>query len=152
MIQLKEITKENVLEFCLLEVKENQKDQVATNSLSIAEGNYHEEAWFRGVYYNDIPVGFVMLYLDVKNNKYDVWRYMIDKKHQGKGYGKVTLTKVIEFIKTFPDAKEISLSYVPKDNGGADGFYRKFGFIDTGKKEGKELIMKYLINKAPNKT
>jgi len=38
------------------------------------------------------------------------------------------------------------LSYVPKENG-ADAFYTKFGFIDTGEIHGKkEIVMKYQLS------
>jgi len=128
-----------------LKVKDDQQDQVAPNSISIAQGNYSDKAWFRGIYFDDTPVGFVMLSIDKEKKEYWVWRYMIDKNHQGKGYGKAALLQVINFMKTLPDIKEILLSYVPKENG-ADAFYLKVGFIDTGKKIEDEVIMKYTLS------
>ncbi len=143
MINLQEITKDNLNEILHLKVKDAQQDQVAPNSVSIAQAHYTHKAWFRGIYFNDVPVGFVMLSIDEKKKEYWVWRYMIDQNHQGKGYGKTALLQVIDFMKTLPDIKEILLSYVPKENG-ADAFYTKVGFVDTGKKHGKkEIIMKY---------
>ena len=130
-----------------LEVKEEQKDQVAPNPVSIAEGHYSDEAWFRGIYFNDTPVGFVMLWIDKEKPKYWVWRYMIDKNQQGKGYGKAALIQVIDFLKTMPNIEEICLSYVPKENG-ADAFYTKLGFIDTGEEKEGEILMKYMIKKG----
>jgi len=128
-----------------LKVKDDQQDQVASNAVSIAQGNYSDKAWFRGIYFDDTPVGFVMLSIDKEKKEYWVWRYMIDKNHQGKGYGKAALLQVIDFMKTLPDIEEISLSYVPKENG-ADAFYTKVGFIDTGKKIEDEVIMKYTLS------
>lgn len=145
MIHFKEITKENLFPIFKLKVFEHQKDQVANNVFSIAEGNYSDEAWFRGIYNDDTPVGFVMLSLEEENNEYWVWRFMIDQNHQGKGYGKAALDLVKKIVKEkFPDAKEIFLSYVPKEEGGADEFYKKVGFEDTGKMEGEEKVMRFV--------
>jgi len=142
MIELREITKKNIGPILKLKVYKEQSDQVASNAVSIAEGSVHEEAWYKGIYAAEKPVGFVMLSLDLSKKEYWIWRYMIDKEHQGKGYGKMALEKVIEFMKTQPGIKEIKLSYVPKEKGAPDKFYAKCGFIDTGEKEHGEIIMK----------
>jgi len=36
---------------------------------------------------------------------YYIWRILIDKNHQGKGYGKQAIAKIIEEIKTMPHGK-----------------------------------------------
>jgi len=144
MVTLKEITKKTLFPILKLDVLEHQKDQVAPNSISISEAYFEDKAWFRGIYNDDVPVGFVMLSLDTDKKEYWVWRYMIDKNHQGKGYGKDAMELVKKVIKEkFPDAMEFFLSYVPKEKDGADGFYRKLGFVDTGKMEDGEKIMRF---------
>lgn len=145
MINFREITKENVSPVLHLKVKDHQKDQVATNAESIAQGTYSDKAWFRAIYNDDVPVGFIMLYIDVAKKDFDVWRFMIDKNHQGKGYGKISLLMAIDHFKTIPEVKEIRLSYVPKENDGADGFYRKIGFKNTGEIDEGEIVMKYVV-------
>ena len=145
MINLQIITKDNLSPIMKLKVKDDQQDQVASNAVSIAQAHYSDKAWFRGIYFDDTPVGFVMLSIDKEKKEYWVWRYMIDKNHQGKGYGKAALLQVIDFMKTLPDIEEILLSYVPKENG-ANAFYTKVGFIDTGKKIEDEVIMKYTLS------
>lgn len=144
MIEFREITKENVIAIIDLDLLEHQKDQVAPNAVSIAQGHYSEEAWFRAIYNNDKPVGFVMLSLDYKKNKFWVWRFMIDKNHQGKGYGRASIDLIKQVIKEkVPNVTEIYLSYVPKEEGGADEFYKKVGFEDTGKMLDDEKVMVY---------
>ena len=61
-----------------------------------------------------MPIVFVMLDLNMEENKCYLWRYMIDKKYQGKGYGKVALTQVIDWVKSLKIFEEIKTSYVPK--------------------------------------
>lgn len=144
MVEFREISQENVLKIIHLEVKEHQKDQVAPNAVSIAQGCYDKRAWFRAIYVGEEPVGFIMLYIEEKV-EYGVWRFMIDKNHQGKGYGAASLQMAIDYMKTLPGIKEISLQYVPKEKDGADGFYKKIGFVDTGVVKGKEVIMVYKL-------
>jgi len=142
MVEFKEIDKENLSSILKLKVFENQMDQVASNAISIAQGHYDEHAWFRGIFADDQPVGFVMLYLDDKEKDYSVWRFMIDKNHQQKGYGKAAMDLIKKVVKEkAPQAKEIQLSYVPKEKGGADNFYKKVGFKDTGKMDEGEKLM-----------
>lgn len=142
MINFKEITKENLSSIMKLKVFDQQLDQVAPNSVSIAQGHYSDDAWFRGIFEDDTPVGFVMLSIDHKEKEYWVWRFMIDKEHQGKGYGRASIELIKQVMKKeVPDITKLYLSYVPKEEGGADAFYTKVGFIDTGKMSGKEKIM-----------
>lgn len=142
MISLKEITKENLVSIIILSVFDHQKDQVASNSISIAQGHYDETAWFRGIYKDDQPVGFVMLQFDNENRSYGIWRFMIDKNHQGKGYGRASMDLIKKVIlEKVPDITEIHLSYIPKEKGGADEFYTKVGFEDTGIVSGREKVM-----------
>jgi diamine N-acetyltransferase len=144
MITLQEITKDNLIEIIDLDVNKEQQDQVSPNSISIAQGNYSKTAWFRGIYHNEIPVGFVML--DINENECYLWRYMIDKNHQGKGYGKDALLIVIEFVKKLANIKELKSSYVPKPTYDAGDFYKKIGFIETGKlDDSTEIGIKYSI-------
>ena len=145
MINLRDITEANLIPIIDLDVGEDQKDQVAPNSISIAQGNYSKSAWFKGIFNDDSPIGFVMLDLNMEENKCYLWRYMIDEKHQGKGYGKIALTQVVDWVKALKIFDEIKTSYVPAKNG-ADGFYKNFGFIETGKLEdSNEIGMKYSL-------
>ena len=92
-----------------------------------------------------------MLDLVKKENRCFLWRFMIDKKYQGKGYGKIALTQVINYVKSLKIFDEIKTSYVPKDNS-VEGFYKNFGFIKSKKiitefdlEDSVEIGMKYLL-------
>ena len=67
---------------------------------------------------------------------------MIDKRHQGKGYGREALRLALEFIRTFPAGKAeyCWLSYEP-DNEVAKNLYLSFGFEERPEqyKEGEEM-------------
>ena len=151
MINLREITSKNLKSIIDLNVKEDQKDYVALNSVSIAQGHYSKSAWFKGIFYDDRPVGFVMLDLIEEENKCFLWRFMIDREYQGKGYGKIALTQVIDFVRSLNLYTYIATSYVPAENG-AGGFYKNFGFIESeeitkefGIEDSDEIGMKYTL-------
>jgi len=107
MIELRKITDDNFDECIKLEPKEEQKSYIASNISSLAEAyvalTNNEFTMPSAVYDNDIMVGFIMLSYDVNDdeNTYWVCRLMIDKQYQGKGYGKETMKKALELIKTF---------------------------------------------------
>lgn len=77
----------------------------------------------------------------IAQNNYDLRRLMIDIKYQGRGYGKEALNLALEFIHTFPcgKAEYCWLSYEPENKVARD-LYRSFGFVETGEKDGEELI------------
>ena len=151
MINLREITSKNLKSIIDLNVKEDQKDYVALNSVSIAQGHYSKSAWFKGIFYDDRPVGFVMLDLIEEENKCFLWRFMIDREYQGKGFGKIALTQVIDFVRSLNSYTYIATSYVPAENS-AGGFYKNFGFIESeeitkefGIEDSDEIGMKYTL-------
>ena len=151
MINLREITSKNLKSIIDLNVKEDQKDYVALNSVSIAQGHYSKSAWFKGIFNDGRPVGFVMLDLIEEENKCFLWRFMIDREYQGKGFGKIALTQVIDFVRSLNLYTYIATSYVPAENG-AGGFYKNFGFIESeeitkefGIEDSDEIGMKYTL-------
>ena len=105
-VTLREITKETVREILDLKVAPAQDNLVAPNAVSIAEAYFEEKSWFRAIYANETPVGFVMTAEDHDRPFFYLWRYMIDAKYQGKGYGAKALNLLIERIKAFPNATE----------------------------------------------
>ena len=156
MIELKKITDNNFDECIKLETKEEQKSYVASNIRSLAQAyvaltNNECVPMPYAIYDEDIMVGFIMLSYsepDENNdeNTYWVWRLMIDKRYQGKGYGKETMAKALELIRTFPygKASAIFLSYEP-ENVVAKALYESFGFVETGKIEYGELVAKLVL-------
>ena len=58
VVTLREITKSTLRLISLLDVGPGQEGLVAPNAFSIAQAYFHPEAWFRGIYADDTPVGF----------------------------------------------------------------------------------------------
>jgi len=141
-ITLREITRDTVRTICDLKVSNEQTQFVAPNSVSLAEAHFSNEAWLRAIYADETPVGFVMLEEIPKEALHFLWRFMIDKRYQGRGYGRKALELVVQHLKERPNASALLTSY-REGKGSPRGFYKKMGFEETGEKlDNGEAIMK----------
>lgn len=140
-VSLREITKERVREICRLQVSESQRKFVAPNAVSMAQAHFEPKAWFRAVFAGETPVGYVMLFDNPDEPEYYLWRYMIDARYQGMGFGRQALEQVIAYVRTRPGAKELLTSCVPGE-GSPCPFYEQLGFVFTGDDDDGELVMR----------
>lgn len=141
-VTLREVTKETVRAILRLKVAPEQEQFVASNAVSIAQAYFDREiAWFRAIYADEVPVGFVMLSDDPAKAEYFLWRFMIDARYQGHGYGRRAIDLLIEYVRTRPGAKELLVSCVPGD-GSPCPFYEKLGFVYTGEQDEDELVLR----------
>lgn len=131
-VTLREITADTLWPILKLKVRPDQEQFVANNAMSIAEAYFEPKAWFRGIYADETPVGFVMLFDDPEKPEYFLWRYMIDGRYQRLGFGRQALLLLIDHVRTRPNATEFRLSYEPADEGSPEGFYARLGFVNTG--------------------
>lgn len=155
MVRLEKINGKNVWVALRLSVKEDQREFVASNDVSIIEAytaiTANGYAFPFGIYDDEQIVGFLMIGFDkddywddapdIANGNYNLWRLMIDQKYQHRGYGKRAIELALEFVRTFPcgEADYCWLSYEP-ENVVAKELYASFGFTETGEKDGEELI------------
>lgn len=143
-IYLKDIDNENWEECISLTTDKDGKhflceEFVASNALSIAQSKI-EKGWItKAIYSEDTMIGFTMYGYCYEDNFYELCRFMIDHKYQGKGYGKAALAKVIEEMKNIKDCNEIFLSFEPENKIGKR-LYESFNFKDTGKIIDGELL------------
>lgn len=138
-VELREVTADTVREICRLTVAPGQEGFVAPNAVSIAEAYFEPNAWFRAIYADDAPVGFIMLEDDAANGEYSLWRLMIADGFQGRGYGRRAVGLLIEYVKTRPGASALMTSWVPGD-GSPEPFYLKLGFVPTGEVDDGEIV------------
>ncbi len=144
VVTLREITQESLRSILRLDVAEHQKQFVASNAVSIAQAHFEEKAWFRAIYTGETPVGFLMLYDDPEEPRYYLWRFMIDARYQGNGYGRQGMELLISHVRSRPNATELLLSHV-QGKGSPMGFYQQLGFIHTGEVEQGEQVMKLIL-------
>ena len=143
-VELREITAETVRTICGLEVAEEQRENVAPVAISIAQAHFEPRATFRAIYAGDEPVGFMLWRDDDKPNTAYLWRFMIDRRHQGKGYGRDALEQVFAMLKTH-GVTTLSASVVRGEHSPL-GFYLSIGFIEANQvtSTGEWLILKSL--------
>ena len=150
-ISFAEISQKNVAPIVRMNPGAVGERMVATNGISIAQGTYSPNAWMRVVMAGETPVGFVMLFdptLNIEAAKAEgealdmlyIWRFMIEFKQQGKGFGEQVMKLLIEHAKTMPAINELRLSYVLRE-GNAKPFYERCGFRETGKVTDGEMEM-----------
>jgi diamine N-acetyltransferase len=145
-VSLREITEETVREICKLTdtLTPPKKYMVAPNAVSIAQAYFSEYAWFRAIYADDTPVGFVMLYDDPEGPEYFLWRYMIAGPHHGKGFGRRGIELLVEYVKTRPGAEVLETS-CGQGPGSPEKFYRSLGFERNGKMHGQEVGLSLVL-------
>ena len=140
-VTLREVTKETLRDILRLKVAPEQEHFVAPNAVSIAEAHFEPKAWFRAVYAGETPVGFAMLYDDPETPSYVLWRFMVDRRFQGMGFGARAIELLVEHVKTRPGAAALLTSCVP-GYGSPGPFYEKQGFAYTGEEDEGELVMR----------
>ena len=147
-IALKKITDQNKQECFSLKVSLAQSEYITSNenSLKTARENADVARPF-AIYADDKMIGFTMFAWDENNedpeDKYWLWRFMIDKSFQGKGYGHLALKEIIQYFKD-NGADIITLSTKPS-NKTALSLYHQFGFKENGEMNGEEIVLKLFL-------
>lgn len=149
MIKLEPITDKNLWAVIDLSksLDESQKHRVADNIISIAQAYvYPDKAWPRAIYDEEQLFGFVMVALSDDEVPIEdqpvhfIWRLMIGKPYQHKGYGR----KVIELLKQ--QAKQAGMQYLyvscTIDTNMPYDFYVSCGFEDTHRMDDGEELLK----------
>ena len=144
MIELKPITKSNFEDVINLSVREEQEAFVSSNAFSLAQAYVYKDTAFPfAVYADGAAVGFIMLGYFEERDQYTLWKFMIDKRFQGMGFGKEALRLGINYLKDVHGAKEVYTGVVP-ENETAKRLYRSVGFRETGLFENNMIEMKYI--------
>ncbi|MBR5502696.1 MAG: GNAT family N-acetyltransferase [Oscillospiraceae bacterium] len=149
-LELRPIDSTNKKAAELLEVAENQKQYIASNKASLetaAKEEYRSIARPFAIYADGKMVGFTMFAFELDSDdpqdRYWLWRFMIDKAYQTKGCGSAALETVIAYFKHH-GADHILLSTKPA-NTAALSLYRKYRFVETGEMNGDEIILRLAL-------
>ena len=145
-VYLRDITADTVRQITDLSVGAEQQRFVAPNAVSLAQALFSEEAWYRAIYADDSPAGFVMLYDESlratppPEPQVGLWRFMIDNRFQRQGIGAEALRQVIAHVKGKGLFVSLVTSYVPGP-GCPEEFYLRAGFRHTGRVDGAEVVL-----------
>ena len=160
MVHIEKLDPVNTWDVVDLKLRREQKNFVAPNYASIIQAYTTAgtgcTAFPFAIYNDEKVVGFLMIgyneaamydyYGDLKapgvsRNNYSIWRFMIDKRYQKRGYGKAAMRLALDFIRTLPcgQAEYCFLSYEP-ENTVAAKLYHSFGFEENGELDGDEIV------------
>ena len=147
-IELIDLTEENMRQCFEIRVASNQKQYIASNEDSWKTAKENEKVVRPfAIYCDGKMVGFTMFAFDEEyrdpNDRYWLWRFMIDEKLQGKGYGTVALQVIIQYFKNH-GANNVRLS-TKETNVTALSMYRKAGFCDTGEVNDEEIVLELYL-------
>ncbi len=93
--------------------------------------------WYRAVYLDGEPVGFVMLSWDVTPQPPDIigpwflWKLIVDERHQGRGIGRPDRGAGRRAHPRRGRDELFTSHHVGE--GGPDGFYERLGFVPTAR-------------------
>ena len=147
-IELIALTEDNRKQCFELNVSSSQMQYIASNEASWETAKENEKvARPFAIYCDKKMVGFAMLAFDETyedpDDRYWLWRFMIDEKQQGKGYGTAALQVIIQYFRDH-GATNIRLS-TKAANTTALSMYRKAGFRDTGEMNGEEIVLQLCL-------
>jgi diamine N-acetyltransferase len=131
-VKLQDVTAANWRAVAGLKLADEQRSLLASNVYSIAQSKFDEAAQPRAIYAGADVVGFLMYdvpEIEDEDQTVTIYRFMIDRDHQSKGYGRAALTLAIEEIRQIPGIEKISISYL-RNNEVAKRFYATFGFVE----------------------
>lgn len=149
-ISVRPITAENWLDCISLQLTEAQEAAgfLSPNTFSLAQAHY--EPWLMpvGLYHGETMVGFALwgrwpetnIPAHARPGVACILRFMIDRQHQGQGYGQASLNALIAQIRAQPDCREVELSVDPT-NPAAIHVYTKAGFQPSGQLIDGEIHM-----------
>jgi diamine N-acetyltransferase len=146
-IRLEPIGASNRKAVLALELDQDQQDFLADNSSSLREAASDGDARPRAVVAGDRVVGFLM-YDASGDDEALIYRFMIDRRNQGRGYGRAALSALLKEIRVLGHVRDVLVCYMP-ENEGARRLYQSAGFVDEGVDEDGEMIARLrLVGKA----
>jgi len=134
MIKLIDIDETNWIHVSKLEVKEEQKKYVGRpiGILARAYAYRNSRAKAQFIQANNQIIGLVMTRdMDEEPSCYELQQLLIDKNHQGKGYGKAALKVILDQCKQERKYDNVQLC-VDQEDIVAINVYIALGFVDSG--------------------
>jgi diamine N-acetyltransferase len=139
-VTLRPLTRDNLWAVVALKLHPGQEAFVADNIDSIANASVEPTFVPLAVYADDELVGFVMYGQHPETGAWWVIRLMIDRKRQGKGYGRAAMEAVIAMMAERVGCDEIVTSFDPANTAAAT-LYASLGFQPTGEIEDDEPLV-----------
>ena len=152
MLTLRSVSGEYWADFIRLSLHDDQLGYVASKVATIAEAKFEPHYQLRGIYAAEQPVGMLAYCHETEPEDLElfwIFRLMIDKNHQRKGFAKSAIKLAIDEIRKL-GGKRIRTMHKPQ-NVAAPALYAKLGFQNIGLHEdGDTLLELPLIDATQN--
>ena len=145
MLEFRSIDSNNFRDVLALSIEESQMHFVATNAYSLAQAKAQPECVPMALYDGETLVGFLMYGMDVDDREYWLYRLMIDRRFQSRGYGRKALCQLLTRLQGDPAHRELYLSCNPENAWGRI-LYESMGFRPDGRTIHGEMVYRLLWN------
>lgn len=140
MIALEEINFYNIDKVKALFVKEEQKNFIVSNEESLAQAQEDPQCVPYAITFMEEPIGFLMYHkYDPDEKEPFLYRLMIEKSMQGKGFGRQALDAWLYKMRTEENAQRVWVG-VNTENKQAENLYTSAGFVWDGRILGREKM------------
>ena len=149
-VTLRDITGDNYFQVLELKISPAQEAAKFVSPVvrSLADAWFYREegiTYPKAIYADEDLVGFIMYELDTEEQQVFIWRFLIDQRYQGKGYGRQTIEAVLAMAKEQAQITKVVADYVD-GNEPMKKILLDLGFEETGfNKEINEHIMVYQL-------
>lgn len=138
LVKLVPLTRNNWERALELEPADDQRDFLPPVIHAIAQSRF-ETSDLYAVYVEGLMVGFAMVcYFSLIPW---ITRFLIDRRHQGNGYGREALAALVHRLLSKPGVSEIRTTVALK-NAGGEYLFHSLGFQRTGEIDGREIVMR----------
>ena len=145
-VRLIEVTEDNVRAIGRLATHHSQERFVAPMAATFGDAlaptyvdGMRVVPWYRAIDADGELVGFLMIAEHTPPGDIPfLWRLLIDRRHQGRGIGARAVGSLVDHLRDRGETM-LHVGWRP-GRGGPEGFYRKLGFVPTGRIEDGEII------------
>lgn len=134
MIGLELVNQDNFEAVLQVSLTKTDERKVASVEYSLAQAWLYKDSGQLYPYvvkFGKKVVGFVLLSIQEEDKSYYVWRLLIDKNHQNRGYGKEVIRQVIGLAQEDSLCRKVTMHYVI-GNHKMRYILEKFGFQSVG--------------------
>lgn len=136
-MEFRKIDRSNYRDCMELTVNKSQERFVADNKQSLVEAAFEDGLHTLAIYHENTMIGFVLYDYDETYPGWSMSRFMIDRKYQGKGYGKKAVLEFLEHFRQKHGADKIYISVSLKN------IVARKMYTDIGFREVKEIAYSY---------
>ena len=140
-VTLRAVTRHNFDDVIGLHVADDQLDFLNSNVEAVAWASVAPESRVFAVYSGETVVGLATYGYLPDDGRCWISHLMVDESRQRAGTGRAALEQLLELMTVESGGADILVAVNP-DNRGAIRLYEQYGFVDTGRQQNGETVMR----------